>query len=417
MKHHSVTAWRVSLALALMIVAARPLDAATIFNAGPNDEFSSLAITTNGTIVVAGSRDQAAGFFKLEANSFGFTPLAPLLPGGLASAYRFSADGTLIVGYSESPNTSVGYEATLWNVGAPTSPVALGFAGGNSEESLAAGVTTVGSATIVVGESSSALGSSASRWTLGGGVELLPRTGLPALTTSATGISSDGTRWSGNEDPSGPNSIRAVYGDSLGAHVLDALGNPVSTASNISRYGSVIVGAIGDQAAFWSGSSVPPTLVTSNGVAFSGTALASDGGYVVGTSENDNGWICSVSDGHAKLVEDWVAENWGLTLKPGKNAVNDILVVDHKMYLLLQGGTLITGSVPLRINIVPPQNGTVTLRFPTEAGKRYHIESIPSFSFGNWIELGPAVDGNGAEAEFSARAFGNMNFYRIRVED
>jgi probable HAF family extracellular repeat protein len=110
------------------------------------------------------------------------------LPGGSFSswAYRVSADGSIIVGYSNSAN---GQEAFRWTQG--TGMVALGDLSGGSFESGATGVSADGS--VIVGGSSSANGTEAFRWTQGTGMVGLGDLAGGDFYSQAWGVSANGS--------------------------------------------------------------------------------------------------------------------------------------------------------------------------------------------------------------------------------
>ena len=95
-------------AIFIVSISLSPPAFAGVFTSGSNDVFYSIGKTTGGTIRIAGSREDQAGYFSLTGTNFTFTALNALSPGGYASAFRISADGTRIVGSSESPTTTVG---------------------------------------------------------------------------------------------------------------------------------------------------------------------------------------------------------------------------------------------------------------------------------------------------------------------
>ena len=216
-----------------------------------------------------------------------------------------------------------------------------------------------------------------------------------------------------DEDPSGLNTFRAIYGNTNGVHALDALGNSVSSAGNISRDGSVIVGLIGNQAAFWSGPNYTPTLVTLDGLAIPGTALAADGGFVVGVS-NNKGWICSIDNGRASYLEDWLRAHFGTSLQHPITSVNDILVESGRILLALQGsGILVDVRMPPILNMAPPEKGTVKFRFYAESGHQYQIEMKVSFNTLEWSQFGDSITGNGSFLDITLQENGPSAFFRL----
>ncbi len=332
-----------AFAVFIAAMATQSLAAAVFISSDPSDFFNSIGQTSGGEIRIAGSRQDQAGYFTYTGSGFTFTPLAPLLDGGLASAYRISRDGQYVVGTSDSPNT-FGAEAVLWNLSSPSTPLGLGFLSSSPKDSTGFGIGLQSGAPIVVGSSISPSGGVGYKWTSSDGMIALPKSDLPAPVSAAYGISGDGSVWTGNEDPVGLNSYRAVVGNSSGVSVLNSLGNPFSQANNISYDGTVVVGKIGQQAAFWNVSTLNPTLLTLDGNPLIGEALAYENGFVVGKG-NGFGWIADAS-GTAQRIDDWLLNNYGVTLGHQINAVNDIFVSGGNFYLGMEGsGVLVQGEI------------------------------------------------------------------------
>jgi probable HAF family extracellular repeat protein len=150
---------------------------------------------------------------------------ATLQPLGDFSASGVSADGSVVVGQSYSAS---GYEAIRWT--AAGGMVGLGDLPGGGSYNAATAVSADGS--VVVGVSQSALGTEAFRWTAGGGMVGL---GVGA----ATGVNADGSVVVGGFGSVGHGAFRwTASGGKVGLTVSEY----EDVASAVSADGSVIVG-------------------------------------------------------------------------------------------------------------------------------------------------------------------------------
>lgn len=157
------------------------------------------------------------------------------LAGGefLSHATAISADGSTVVGYSESSN---GIEAFRWIYGKITG---LGALSGDSFHSLARDVSADGS--VVVGDSRTSAGIVAFRWENG---EMIGLGELPggAVFSDAFGVSGDGSVVVGQSDSgSGREAFKWYAGELISLGGLSGA-NRFSQAFDVSADGSLIVG-------------------------------------------------------------------------------------------------------------------------------------------------------------------------------
>ncbi len=169
-----------------------------------------------------------------------------VLPGGeypYSIPWDISADGSVIVGESQSAN---GIEAFRWTT--TTGMVGMGDLGGEEFLSAAAGVSANG--LVVVGVSRSPVSGErveAFRWTAATGMAALGDLPGGEYASVATGVSSDGSVVAGSStsdaSPSWGEAFRWTEATGLvGLGVLPGNEIPVSSPSRISADGSVIVG-------------------------------------------------------------------------------------------------------------------------------------------------------------------------------
>ena len=50
------------------------------------------------------------------------------------------------------------------------------------------------------------------------------------------------------------------------------------------------------------------------------------------------------------------------------------------------------------------------LRFNSQIGKNFHLETIPNLSFPNWLQIGALIEGTGQELVFSASTRWSISF-------
>lgn len=272
-------------------------------------------VSADGSVVV-GESDSAAGREAFMWQSGTMTGLGEL-PGGLfmSSALGVSADGTTIVGYSESGVSMGGYEAFVWRAGQMTP---LGDLPGGLFWSFAFDVSADGQT--IAGWSDSSLGSEGVVWQNGTmtGFGLLPG---GCCTSAAFAISDDGTKIVGG-----------AYGASSGEAylwsdgVMTGLGAPApyphARAKGISSDGSFIIGTAGD-------SPVTEAFLYHNGTytllgfmpvgqgRTGAEDVSADGSTVVGWGKD--------------TLNDSVAAIW--TAEYGMRSVKDLLVSDFHLDL------------------------------------------------------------------------------------
>ncbi|GCL47825.1 PEP-CTERM sorting domain-containing protein [Microcystis aeruginosa] len=238
------------------------------------------------------------------------------LPGGsFSTASGVSADGSVVVGESSSAN---GREAFRWTQA--TGMVGLGDLPGGFFNSQPFGVSGDGS--VVVGESSSANGFEAFRWTQGTGMVGLgdfPGGGFGSI---ARGVSADGSVVVGyGFSANGQEAFRWTQATGMVGLGDLAGGSFSSTANGVSADGSVVVGesesANGNEAFRWTQATGMVGLGDLPGGFFSEPfGVSGDGSVVVGQSSSANGseaFIWNSSQGMRSLQEV-LTNDYGLNL-------------------------------------------------------------------------------------------------------
>jgi len=188
----------------------------------------------------------ALTFFLFQAHFAGaasFEGLGDLAGGRYSSAaYDVSADGTTVVGVSES---TAGFEAFRWTTDEGMLP--LGFLPDAGAPSAALGVS--GDGTYVVGEGNSTLGIEAFLWTAGGDMEGLGDLAGGAFSSKARAVSSDGMVVVGESistsvSPVNPAKEAFIWTVAEGMVGLGVLSESSSSiAYGLSADGSTVVGA------------------------------------------------------------------------------------------------------------------------------------------------------------------------------
>lgn len=244
-------------------------------------------ISGDGTTVVGESNNQA--FRWTTATPGSLEPLG-FLPGGAGSAGRgASADGSVVVGWSGTPN---GVRAFRWtSVAGMDPPNGLGTLGGASPSSRARGVSDDGS--VVVGRSSPPQGQSGGvfRWTLVSGIVALGDLPFQAKSNSAWAVSGDGGVAVGRSGCCESGGVIGVRWEQAAGNIAETLVElpgyppeaPWSAAAGISANGLVIVGGGGPsgESFRWEGgvvSPLTPLLPTPS----SGMDASADGSVIVG---------------------------------------------------------------------------------------------------------------------------------------
>ena len=200
-----------------------------------------------------------------------------------------SADGSTVVGYSESAS---GVEAFRWTSSGGI--VGLGDLAGGSFYSEAMGASSDGS--VVVGLSASASGTEAFSWTSGGGMTGLGDLAGGVFDSRAYAISSDGLVVVGQSSATlGYEAYRWTSGGGMVGLGDLAGGNYYSQAYGASSDGSVVVGhsssASGTEAFRWTSGVGMVGLGDLPGSSFSSTAnaVSGDGSVVVGYGVSASG--------------------------------------------------------------------------------------------------------------------------------
>jgi probable HAF family extracellular repeat protein len=271
-----------------------------------------------------------AAFFK----GLGF------LPGedAFSQAYAVSADGSVVVGFSNSDFKS---EAFRWTQA--TGMVGLGDLAGGDFFSNAYSVSADGS--VVVGQSSSASGNQAFRWTESGGMVGLDLTVAKAVSADGSVVigSSAGQacRWTENGGLVGLGFTRATAVSADGSVVVGRsdgeaflwteaggtglgylpVGKHISDAKAVSADGSVVVGSSGHLAFRWtqsSGMAGLGDLGDGSDDLFNSQAngVSADGATIVGISHSDSGWRAFTwdSDNGMRTLEEVLVNTYGLDL-------------------------------------------------------------------------------------------------------
>ncbi|MCA9280091.1 MAG: PEP-CTERM sorting domain-containing protein [Phycisphaeraceae bacterium] len=287
----------------------------------PGGEFSStaLAVSADGTIVV-GYSNTAIGLeaFRWTAAT-GMVGLGDFA-GGLENSRceAISADGSMIVGHGHGP---VDFQAAMWNANGPIQSIGL-LPGGTS--SVALGVSDDGK--IIVGKGSSSWSNDeAYRWTASTGYQPLGGFASSFPSSNAFAISGDGSRIVGYSY--GPTGFEACYWDEQGViHGIGQFGgvlNPASEARATNVDGTIVVGASmdnnGETAFRWTAATGLQALPTAGNVRFKkALAVSDDGRVIAGGSHSLSGtWYAIIwTEASGTRVLGEVMENfYGLDLQ------------------------------------------------------------------------------------------------------
>ncbi len=208
------------------------------------------------------------------------------LPGGNFGSIAFgvSADGSTVVGYSNSANGSV--EAFRWTQSGGI--VGLGDLPGGNFDSIAFGVSADGST--IVGNGNSANGIEAFRWTQSGGIVGLGDLPGGVFTSRAKGVSGDGSIIVGQGTSAASKAVRWTQSGGI----IDLGVGFGSTANAISGDGSTVVGftfTSGLEAFRWTQSEGIVGLGDLPGGIFDSRAngVSADGSTIVGRGTSANG--------------------------------------------------------------------------------------------------------------------------------
>jgi probable HAF family extracellular repeat protein len=297
------------LSTALLLAAAATLaQAQSITNLGtlPGGNYSNAwGISADGSVVV-GFSDSTNGGRAFRWTSAGMTDLGTLPGGNSSEARGVSADGSFVVGTSTSAS---GGRAFRWTSAGMTDLGTL--PGGNY--SYAWGISADGS--VVVGYSNSANGGRAFRWTSAGMTDLGT---LPGGNHSvAYSVSADGSVVVGYSN--NPNEGRAFRWTSAGMTDLGTLpGGNHSVAYGVSADGSVVVGysnsANGGRAFRWTSAGMTDLGTLPGGNHSVAYGVSADGSVVVGYSNNPNEGRAFLYAHRVMLdVQDWLGSVGGVS--------------------------------------------------------------------------------------------------------
>jgi probable HAF family extracellular repeat protein len=250
------------------------------------------AISADGRWI--GGNNAARAYLWQDASldtNLGWYGPPPTVSAG-ATVHGLSADGTVAVGDSFTDQT--GQHAFRWTreEGGITS---LGFLGGNVLSALANDVSADGS--VVVGHSNSPVGEQAFIWTAQDGMRGLGV--LPGDTSSsAVAIAADGATVVGSSY--GLNRQRAFIWTAAGGMRDLNFGGAMSGASDLTPDGSMIVGFADQDGIIWDavhGTRTLTDILSQAGVTVGGwtelgvAGISADGTVVVGTGTNPAGKI------------------------------------------------------------------------------------------------------------------------------
>lgn len=272
------------------------------------EESRANAVSADGSVVVGmGRSDSGAEPFRWSADG-GMVGLGQL-PGGTGDgqAMGTSADGSVVVGYSNLANPFLVNEAFRWT--GPGGMVDLGSLGGSGFSSLATGTSADGS--VVVGYSTAPAGyAEAFRWTSASGMVGLGNLSTGNAPSYAFATSADGSAIAGSsETDTGEQAFR--WTPEGGMTGLGRLGDRRSGALAISADGAVVVGGLdGGDAFIWTEASGMRSLtrILTNDYGLdltgwhlsgaTGVASTADGITIVGNAENPAGfseaWLATI---------------------------------------------------------------------------------------------------------------------------
>jgi probable HAF family extracellular repeat protein len=309
---------------------------------GGGESSSADGISADGSVVV-GYSDSASGNQAFRwTNDGGMVGLGDLPGGNFGSgATGVSADGSVVVGSGASVS---GTEAFRWTI--VGGMVGLGDLPGGYFRSYATGVSADGS--VVVGESNSASHPTdveVFRWTSGGGMRDLGDLPGGNRAYSAGGVSADGSVVVGQANPP-PGIVPEAYrwtstGSMVGLGDLPG-GSTYSWATGVSADGSVVVGAAdsgnyASQAFRWTSGGGMVGLGDLPGGNFNSFAegVSANGSVVVGESVSASGseaFRWTSAGGMVNLKDDLVAhgvenlEGWRLTEANGVSENGRVIV-------------------------------------------------------------------------------------------
>jgi probable HAF family extracellular repeat protein len=358
---------------------AVPVQAAPFFTGLgflPGGSFSrsfAHGVSADGSVVVgeSSSVNSPAEAFRWTQGT-GMVGLG-FLPGGGPSAnlnagsnaLGISADGSVVVGYSNIPNVNGGYEAFRWTQA--TGMVGLGDLPGGIFDSKATGVSADGS--VVVGNGTGFYGT-AFRWTQATGMVglgYLPGGGYYAA-SYASGVSANGsvvvgvsTSANGTEALVWQEAFRWTQGTGMvGLGDLPG-GSFWSNAQNVSADGSVVVGqssgAYGYEAFRWTQGTGMIGLGSLPGGLFvsAATGVSADGSVIVGYSVGGEVFVWNSTQGMRSLREI-LTNDYGLNLTGWTLTGTGTTRISADGLTIVGSGTNPSGNTEAWIARLNPQN-------------------------------------------------------------
>lgn len=272
-----------------------------------------------GTPVVAGWSESALEREAYRWEPGGLTPLGTLGGGNWSEATAVSADGSVIVGVS---NTWPPWEqAFRWT--AAEGLVGLGFVAGGSYSSAARGANSDGS--VIVGVSQCAGGAQAFRWTAPSGMVGLGDLPGGYLSSEAEAVSADGSVVVGiGQTGTGHAAFRWTEAEGI-VSLFEPPHPPgyesLARATAVSAAGDVIAGYyhVGGnlyQGFRWTTATSMVPLLDPAGVLQFGEAygISADGSMIVGTGRGGEGALLWTADGGVLRIADLLADTYGLDL-------------------------------------------------------------------------------------------------------
>jgi probable HAF family extracellular repeat protein len=294
--------WFICLSPILITTLATSAETADFYRLGPT--FSAAGLSPDGNTVVGGD--------KIWTSTGGFVPY---LQGELYP--RDITNNGLVVGLWCGPNTGSCYEAFFTPIGGP----AIGLGALDNWASDAFATTSDGA--VIVGNTSSASGTQAFRWTSSTGM-----VGLGNLVQNknshdaAFGVSADGSVVVGQ---SGDDLTQQAFRWTAATGMVglgDLAGGDVTSAANaVSADGSVVVGtshsASGTEAFRWTAATGMIGLGDLTAAPFTSqaTLVSSDGktvyGFSAATNSNEQGWVWTEAAG-MRTLDDVLTNDYGL---------------------------------------------------------------------------------------------------------
>ncbi len=279
-------------------------DAASFRGLGfiPGGTFSwAYDVSADGLVVVGYSESISSNreAFRWTASG-GMQGLGFLPGGGRSIAEGGSADGSVVVGHSW---TGIDMQAFRWTK--EDGMVGLGDLPGGDFWSRAFAVSADGS--VVVGVSKSASGTEVFRWTESGGMEALGFLPGGQFNSIATDVSDDGSVVVGRSDEHAFRWTESGGMVNIGGYM----------AESCSADGSVVVGYTSTQAFRWTVSGGMQILGTLPGGDWSvAKAVSPDGSIVVGSTRKDDNWQPIVWDATngMRSIKDILEGDYGLDL-------------------------------------------------------------------------------------------------------